>query len=114
MKDADRHRCDKYREVQSERADQKQHDEHSFQVGSVPDIAKAVGQVSRRSESPILLMKFTYAKQAQRAEQGGKRDRADREYHPEPVRATSTPATAGPTMRAVLNEAELRATLGHE
>src|SRR5262249_621940 len=28
MKDADRHRCDKYWEVQSERADQKQHDEH--------------------------------------------------------------------------------------
>src|SRR5262249_61586701 len=82
MKDADRHRCDKYREVQSERADQKQHDEHSFQVGSLPDIAKAVGEVSRRSESPILQMKFTYAKEAQRAEQGGKRDRADQEYAP--------------------------------
>src|SRR5262249_54715502 len=82
MKDADRHRCDKYREVKAERADQTQHKEHSFQVGSIPDIAKAVGEVSRRSESPILQMKFTYAKEAQRAEQGGKRDRADQEYPP--------------------------------
>src|SRR5262249_52567494 len=82
MKDADGHRCDKYREVQSERADQKQHDERGFQVGSLPDIAKAVGEVSARSKTRILQMKFTYAKEAQRAEQGSKRDRADQEYPP--------------------------------
>src|SRR5262249_61461123 len=80
MKDADGHRCDKYREVQPERADQKQHDEHGFQVRSLPDIAKAIGEVSPRLESPILQMKFTYAKEAQRAKQGNKRDRADQEY----------------------------------
>src|SRR5262249_47896224 len=82
MKNADRHCCDKYREVQSERADQKQHDEHGFQVGSLPDIAKVIGEVSPRSESPVLQMKFTYANEAQRAEQGSKRDRADQEYPP--------------------------------
>src|SRR5215813_9028460 len=78
-------------EVQSERADQKQHGKHGFQVGSIPHIAKTLGEAPLGSESSIPRMKLIEAKETQRAEHGSKRGGADQE-HPAGARGSDEDA----------------------
>src|SRR5262249_60905116 len=80
VKHSGRHGRDEDWEVQSERADQKQHGKHGFQVGSIPHIAKTLGEAPLGSESSIPRMKLIDAKETQRAEHCSKRGGADQEH----------------------------------
>ena len=80
MKHSHRHGGDEDREVEAERADQKEHEQHGFQVGTLPDISKPFHQAAPRSMGSLRTMKFIDPQQAQRAKHRDKRGRVDQEH----------------------------------
>lgn len=58
VEDADRHRGNEDREVQAESPDQEQHDEDRLQVGTVPGIAKPLGEASFGARGPGIRTQF--------------------------------------------------------
>ena len=84
MKDRDGHGGNEDREVEPKGPDQKKHEKDGFQVRPFPDIAEPFGKASASSGRPVRPMKFTDAKETQRAEHGDKRGRVDQEYPPGP------------------------------
>ena len=82
VKDADGHRRDEDRKVQSERADEEKHEKERLQIRSLPDVAEALGEAPARPESSIPQMKLADADDAQRAEHRDERGRVDEEDPP--------------------------------
>ena len=110
VKDGDRHGRDEDREVEPERADQKQHQQRGLQIGPLPHILEAFDEAAARAYCAWLQMQFADAQHAQRTEHGDEGERVDQKHPARAHRGDEQPATAGPIMRAALNEVEFSAT----
>ncbi len=72
VKDGDGHGGDEDGEVEAEGANQKDHEKDCFEVGTMPDVAKAFGEAASGADGFVCWVKLVEAKERERDEYGGK------------------------------------------